>query len=262
MKPSFPLMIIVLAAISVAAIAAPPFTSAQSSLTAPANVAASHGSEPGVVLLEWDPVPEATFYRIGWVAFDDYQAATDTGKDWLEAFAFVDVANVQQTSHTVARLTPGEYYAFIVAANDSRYGEPEWSEWAQLTLNPAPQPICPVEEIPPDCLELGTCAPITGIGTYSGAGDSAQHFINLTAGIYRFTASRSNTDGNFFVDMVELATGNSRSVGIYGRNESGGQELLTIYRNGNSFQQQQGTFILDVDTDHDWRITIERLAAH
>ena len=266
MKSRLQTATIVLAVVVVATLASPSLVSAQNSLEAPANVAAYHGSEPGEVLLQWDAVPGAAFYRVGWVAFDDYQAATAAGKDWLEAFAFVDVANVQQESHTITRLTPGELYAFIVATNDSRYGEPEWSEWARLTLNPAPdpapEPVCPIQEVPPDCRQLGTCVPITGIGIYSGNGDSAQHFIHLSAGIYRFTASRSNTDGNFFIDMVELATGNDRSVGIYGRNEVGGQELLTIYRTGDSFRQQQGTFILDVDTDHDWRVTIERLAAH
>ena len=108
--------------------------SAQTALPAPTNVAAANGVNPGEVNLTWDAVAGANYYRIGWVAYADYQAATAAGRDWLEAFAFVDVANRGQTAHTVTRLTPGAFYAFIVASNDQRYGAPQWSEWATLTL--------------------------------------------------------------------------------------------------------------------------------
>ena len=81
-------------------------------------------------------------------------------------------------------------------------------------------------------------------------------------GIYRFTASRGNTDGNFFIDVIELASGSSRSVGIYGRGESGGQEDLTIYGPDRSFGLKAGNYLLYVDTDHDWSVRVELVQAH
>ena len=112
-----------------------PGVSAQGTLSAPGNVTAHDGLATGEVVITWNAVPNAQFYRIGWVAFEDYQEVTGAGREWLEAFAFVDVANRAQTSHTVKRLTPGLLSAFVVATNDSRYGEPRWSEWARLTLS-------------------------------------------------------------------------------------------------------------------------------
>ena len=70
---------------------------------------------------------------------------TAAGRDWLEAFAFVDVANRGQVSHSVIRLTPGILYYFIVASNNSRFGAPQWSDWSPpLTLNDAPVSQPPV----------------------------------------------------------------------------------------------------------------------
>ena len=104
-------------------------------LTAPDRIGASHGLGLGEVDVTWTPVAGAEYYRIGWVAYPDYHEIQLSGGDWLEAFAFVDVANRGQTSHTLRRLSPGVLYAFIVASNASRYGEPQWSGWATLTLN-------------------------------------------------------------------------------------------------------------------------------
>ena len=77
----------------------------------------------------------ANYYRVGWIAYEDYDAITAAGRPWSEGFAFVDVENLGQTSRTVTRLTPGILYAFIVGSNDTLYGAPQWSAWAQLTLN-------------------------------------------------------------------------------------------------------------------------------
>lgn len=118
---------------------------AQSGLPAPASVRSVNGPSPGQVIVSWDPLDSASYYRIGWVAYEDYEAAKASGQPWLEAFTFVDLANRGQDSHTVNRLTPGILYAFIVASNDSRYGEPQWSQWALLTLNTDGSP-CPIQE--------------------------------------------------------------------------------------------------------------------
>lgn len=75
------------------------------------------------------------------MAEDDYRAVTAAGRDWLEAFAFVDVANQGQTSHTISRLTPGIRYAFIVGSISQRFGTATWSEWDLLTLAAAPDTV-------------------------------------------------------------------------------------------------------------------------
>lgn len=86
--------------------------------------------------LAWERIPGAGYYRIGWVARVDVDALRATGRHWLEAFAFSDIANRGQTAYTVGRLTPGLEYAFLVAGNRTRYGEPQWpppSAWQFIT---------------------------------------------------------------------------------------------------------------------------------
>ena len=109
-------------------------TTEQSSIPAPGNVRASDGPTSGEAIVAWNAVAEANYYRIGWVSYDRYLAVTGAGQDWLEAFNFIDVANRGQTTHTVGQLTPRTLYAFIVASNTSRFGAPQWGEWARLTL--------------------------------------------------------------------------------------------------------------------------------
>ena len=78
----------------------------------------------------------------------------------------------------------------------------------------------------------------------------------------RFTSSRQNTDGNFFIKVVELASGDDRLVGIYGSGIGGGAQTLTIYDDDSSFRLQAGTYVLEVDTESDWDVIVELLAAH
>ena len=88
------------------------------------------------VNLTWSAVPGAAYYRIGWVVYEDVAPIIEAGGDWLEHFAFIDIANRGQTEHTIARLTPGLQYAFIVAGNEGRYGTPQWpdaSGWQFMT---------------------------------------------------------------------------------------------------------------------------------
>ena len=114
---------------------------AQGNLVAPSNVAAQNTGNPGEVRISWDAVPNAEYYRIGWVAYSDVEPIIAAGGDWLEHFAFIDIENRGQTEHVITRLAPRVQYAFIMASNDGRYGTPRWpaaTGWAYLTLNAAP----------------------------------------------------------------------------------------------------------------------------
>lgn len=109
----------------------------------PSNIITANGHNPGQVNIVWNAVPGANYYRVGWIADPDYRSA---GADWLERFAFVDVAD--KTSYTVTRLTPGTVYWFIVASNSERYGPPQWPQsWSRLTLNYG-QSSCPTTTPP------------------------------------------------------------------------------------------------------------------
>lgn len=111
----------------------------------------------------------------------------------------------------------------------------------------------------------GNYLPIQSIGTFTGTGDNTHNVVRLNAGIYRFTTSRQNTDRNVFVDIVELNSGNERSVGIYGSGDSGGSELETIYNDDSGFRLQAGDYILAVnasDNTQDWTVTIELIKEH
>ena len=77
-------------------------------------------------MVNWDAAPEANVYRVGWIVFEDYEAAINDGRNWLEAFVFVDVDNRGQSSHTVIRLQPGVRYYFIVGSAAMRFGSAEW----------------------------------------------------------------------------------------------------------------------------------------
>ena len=116
-----------------------PPVDAQQSLPAPTNVAVADGPNPGEVVIAWTKVPAAKFYRIGWIAEEDYLAIDAAKGDVLEAFAFIDVSNRGQNVHTLTRLTPGVNYVFLLASNTARYGEPKLSAPVTLTVKDYPQ---------------------------------------------------------------------------------------------------------------------------
>lgn len=138
---------------------------AQSSvqLPAPTNVTVSQGDIAGQVTLSWDPLDGANFYRVGWVSFPDYQAATDAGREWEDAFVFVDVANLGQTSYEVVRLEPGVLHAFVVGSVATRFGIAEFSEWNTETLQ-AGSPAATGAVQPPIAGGVGAI-PVTGSAT-------------------------------------------------------------------------------------------------
>ena len=143
---------------------------------APTGVTATDGNAPGVVIVRWNAVAGAPFYRIGWVSADDIVAVQAEGRHWLDAFAFSDVANRGQTSYTVPRLAPGQRHAFIVASVSRRFGAAAWSEWVYLTTaTPAPTPAQTPTPAP-------TFAPVpTPTRTPDGAGAAGTERAALVA---------------------------------------------------------------------------------
>ena len=131
----------------------------------PIGVTAADGDTPGVVIVHWDAVDAAAYYRIGWVSADEVTAALSDGQEWQDAFAFTDVANRGQAGRTITGLTPGRRYAFIVASVSRRFGAASWSEWAYLT--PAGTATsCPTDsggELPPTPTPAPTSTPIPTI---------------------------------------------------------------------------------------------------
>ena len=91
------------------------------------------GQNPGEAIISWDPVPEATHYRIGYVNMEtDYHLATQASctnesDDWLQAFIYVDVKapNVPikegRAEYTIRRLVPGARHAFTLLTSDNLY---------------------------------------------------------------------------------------------------------------------------------------------
>ena len=99
---------------------------------APGNVTAVNGPESGQAILRWTPAPGATFYRVGWLAVEDYEAnrANDA---WRAKLSYSDVT--LGSSHTVSRLTPGIEYFFIVGAGYHGSWVSWPTTWNRLMLN-------------------------------------------------------------------------------------------------------------------------------
>lgn len=118
------------------------------------NIEVRDGINPGEVVVSWNAVDEATYYRIGYVNMvTDYELAkaSNTG-EWLEAFIYVDVNALNFTEqggsveYTVRRLAPGVRHAFtVLTSNDventrehfgGRYSWPSSPRWSFHTTAP------------------------------------------------------------------------------------------------------------------------------
>ena len=112
---------------------------------APANVRSENGSAVGQAVVRWDAVADAAYYRIGWVNMETFRAVeAESGREWLDVFAFQDVVNRSQTSQTLSDLEPGVQYAFIMASVGQRFGNVAgWSQWTYLTTAAAAATSCP-----------------------------------------------------------------------------------------------------------------------
>ena len=140
-------------------------------LPAPTGIAAVNGENPGEVIISWNPVAGAAFYRIAWIATADADAITENGGDWLDAIAYTNIspaadtdadadadadtdagadanANTDDdadtgTQHTLARLNPGARYTFLVGSLRVKNGTPYWSAPAELNLTTGVLPYDP-----------------------------------------------------------------------------------------------------------------------
>lgn len=142
---------------------------AQSTPPAPANVRVIDGDTPGDVIISWDAMSGAKYYRVGWVAYPDYVEISEVGgRPWSEAFAFVDFENLGQPSRTIRRLTPGTLYAFRVGTSMSVNEAPTWSGWTLFTLQSG-STVCPANS--------GTPAPTpTGVAEAGQSGSMPANF--------------------------------------------------------------------------------------
>ena len=108
---------------------------AQTSSLIPQNISAVDGTNPGAVVISWNAVTGAAYYRVGWVQILEYNAVAAAGRPWTDAFYFVDVKS-PATSRTVTRLVPGTEYYFLVGGLARLDGKPQWNfaEIEALTL--------------------------------------------------------------------------------------------------------------------------------
>lgn len=105
----------------------------------PTSVSAVNGSNLGEANLAWNAVAGATYYRVGWMADEDYQRAlSEPDEEWLKELRYSNIVNRGQPTWTVTRLTPGIKYWFTVGSHNAFYGKPKWSAWTQLALTAAP----------------------------------------------------------------------------------------------------------------------------
>ena len=113
----------------------------QSSLPTPTGVSAVNGDNHGEAVVSWQTVADAAYYRIGWMADEDYQAALlEPDQEWQKEFRYSNVINRGQLARTITRLTPGIKYWIIVGSHDAFYGAPQWSSWVAFTPEGPPPP--------------------------------------------------------------------------------------------------------------------------
>ncbi len=144
------------------------------------------GTVSGEVILSWDAMAtdDAKYFRIGWVAVPDYTAVVEAGRPWTEAFVFVDVENIGQSSHRVTRLTPGTQYYFIVGTgNDGfSYYTSSWSSWQSLTLKQGAATAGDYDADNDGLIEISSLAQLDAI-RYDRDGDGSvadEHYVAYT----------------------------------------------------------------------------------
>lgn len=177
----------------------------------PVRVYANDG-DTGEVIVNWQHTNSncsPPVYRVGWVNHADYRNIIDQGRNWLDAFNFVEIAMPSNLSYTVKNLAPGDSYYFIVASLDKRFGDDTvYSDWISYEPhNPSPPP--------PD---LPTCwsnesAPSTDYAICKGNGyriDEAE----------RFYMRLENISGHASTRYVAVFT------------EGGGRSSLRLTQNG------------------------------
>ncbi len=170
--------------------------SAQTNVPPTRNITVRDGANPGEVVIAWDAVPQARYYRIGYVNMEtDYNRAkaSATG-EWIEAFVYVDVnaRNIPvsggRAEYTILRLDQGVRHAFTVLTTDSFFNNianvgatftwPSNPRWRFLTVadRGGACPTVPLVVNPGGHDGEGDICPITGLpipaGGYLGVGDT------------------------------------------------------------------------------------------
>lgn len=166
--------------------------------TAPSGVSVSDTNTPGDVTVSWQAVAGAAYYRIGWVALEDFHAVTGAGREWLDAFAFTDIANQGQATHTIRGLRAGQEYAFIVATINSRFGNGAWSGWTYHTpaADIGPTPVIPPPPATATPTPAGTPTPTPTPAPVNGDYDADNDGLIEIRTLAQLDAVRHDLDGN------------------------------------------------------------------
>ena len=154
-----PFIAIVLIALVGIVVATAPPAGAQGGVSPVTNIAVCSGPQPGEAIISWDPVSQATYYRIGYVNMvRDYpRAKASATGEWIEAFVYVDV-NAQNIAvsggrgqYTLRRLVSGDRHAFTVLTSNNvvntvetisgQYSWPQNPRWAFHEVT-NPDPAC------------------------------------------------------------------------------------------------------------------------
>ena len=115
------------------------------------NIAVRAGVNAGEVVISWDAIPEATYYRVGYVNMvtDHPLAIASVTHEWIEAFVYVDVnalnltVNGGRVEYTVRRLAPALHAFTVLTSNDvlntteyitGRYNWPRNPRWRFHTV--------------------------------------------------------------------------------------------------------------------------------
>ena len=100
--------------------------------------------------MNWQQVPGARFYVIGWINRNDYNRIGSSG-DWLSAFHYATVP-APNRNYTVSGLKAGEEYWVILGARAERFhGEAvSWSAWTGpvMTSGAHGAGLCPITGLP------------------------------------------------------------------------------------------------------------------
>ena len=153
-----------IALVGVVIVSSPP-AGAQGGVQPVANIAVCSGPQAGEVIISWDPVSQATYYRIGYVNMvKDYpRAKASATGEWIEAFIYVDVnaRNIPVTGgrgqYTLRRLVQGDRHAFTVLTSNNVvnttetisgiYSWPKNPRWRFLEVAD-PNPDCSAATLP------------------------------------------------------------------------------------------------------------------
>ena len=134
-----------IAILFIATIAAAP-----ANLPVPATPTAVGTANAGEIRVDWQEVPGARFYVIGWINRNDYDRIGSSG-DWLSAFHYATVPAANR-NYTVSGLKAGEEYWVLLGARAERFhGEAvSWSAWTGpvMTSGAHGAGLCPITGLP------------------------------------------------------------------------------------------------------------------